>query len=64
MSASTQTLAGPSSKSSAKRADTTSSNTGKKRKTPVRASELASNGGEVWSIEKVSDTSSIVDSRF
>jgi hypothetical protein len=60
MSANTQTLAGPASEPSASRADTTSASAGRKRKTPVRPSELASNGGDGWTLDLVSYTPSIM----
>jgi hypothetical protein len=63
MSANTQTPGGESSKTSAERADTTSANTGRKRKTPVKASTLASKGGCDWDGDHVSETTSTVNSR-
>lgn len=56
-----QTLAGPSSKPSAKLADTTSASAGKKqRKAPTKASEMASNGGDNWTLAEVSYSPSIM----
>jgi hypothetical protein len=60
MSPTKKTLAGPASKPSAKRAGTTSTNIGGKRKRPVSASENADKGGVPWTIGEVSDTSSIM----
>ena len=62
MPANSQTLGGSASTASTpstERADTTSTNTGGKRKTPANASTLSTNGGKDWTREDVSDTSSL-----